>query len=491
MQKVSLKLWQLLALIALTICGLLQSAEAAGKMGLLEKFWKPICDLSEELDTRPGDAITQLDGAVSAIEAMLLVQLRAATFAQINFGTDKGRAGQLVAAHFATKAHTAIEKLKSTTIEEQTAAAATTAYLKGRLDEWLEIMHNTKSSSPHACLANSEETTRQQTPEAPSEATNAQGNFPPSRRDGYKSAPYNSRIPNAKKAGDDGDTWQDDNLKCRLLAADTTDGITHTTAATGNFKVASGYIEIKTNGGVITVTDLSRLTETTGQQHQAFIDAWKATKSNKGTGESEYANSTGDITTLTGIAAAVNQGHLNKEETDEAGVEKLVKQYFGDKIQDKWTGLLTEIEKQPIPDKIAGRQKNGKLGDVTDVAQLTAILSHYTELNMATYAQIKQKAEEKAALSKETAEIRTTEKTCNDLKEKEDCDTNKKCTYDKTKAEGKKCTLSDEAKKTGQKEAEKAAENQEGKDGKTTTNTTGSNSFVINKAPLWLAFLLF
>nr|AAK49481.1 variable surface glycoprotein [Trypanosoma brucei] len=53
----------------------------------------------------------------------------------------------------------------------------------------------------------------------------------------------------------------------------------------------------------------------------------------------------------------------------------------------------------------------------------------------------------------------------------------------------KKCKLDkEEAKRV----AEQAATNQEteGKDGKT-TNTTGSNSFVIHKAPLFLAFLLF
>nr|APD75511.1 variant surface glycoprotein 1125.5426 [Trypanosoma brucei] len=309
MQKVSLKLWQLLALITLTICGLLKSAEAAAKMALLEKFWKPICDLSEELDTRPGDAITQLDGAVSAIEAMLLVKLRAEAFAQIYFGTNKGRAGAIVAAHFGSKAHAALDKLKTKTIEEQTAAAATTSYLKGRLDEWLEIMHNTKSSTPHACLTDNAGT------DAAPDSSGKIGNHRCKRQlstikkgSATKTQLTAEGYPMLKKPNEDGGNWQDNDLNCRLLSADTTDGITHTTAATWNFKVASGYIEIKTNGGVITVTDLSSLTETTGQKHQAFIDAWKATKSSKGAAESEYANSTGDITTLEGIAAAVNQG---------------------------------------------------------------------------------------------------------------------------------------------------------------------------------------
>nr|ARB51397.1 variant surface glycoprotein [Trypanosoma brucei] len=62
------------------------------------------------------------------------------------------------------------------------------------------------------------------------------------------------------------------------------------------------------------------------------------------------------------------------------------------------------------------------------------------------------------------------------------------CVFNPKGGEGKKCTLSEEGKKEAAKEA-----NQEtgGKDDKTNTNTTGSNSFVIKKTPLLLAFLLF
>ncbi|EAN80672.1 variant surface glycoprotein (VSG), putative [Trypanosoma brucei brucei TREU927] len=67
------------------------------------------------------------------------------------------------------------------------------------------------------------------------------------------------------------------------------------------------------------------------------------------------------------------------------------------------------------------------------------------------------------------------QKACESLKDK-DCTFNEK---------DKKCELKKEVKSKRENDC------QEGKDGKTTnTNTTGSNSFVVNKAPLWLAFLL-
>nr|APD74852.1 variant surface glycoprotein 1125.4332 [Trypanosoma brucei] len=72
----------------------------------------------------------------------------------------------------------------------------------------------------------------------------------------------------------------------------------------------------------------------------------------------------------------------------------------------------------------------------------------------------------------ETAKTITTAEKC-----KDDTDENK-CTEDKDcEHKDGKCKL---------KEGVKV----EGNDDKTTTNTTGNNSFVINKAPLWLAFLI-
>nr|QCP69501.1 variable surface glycoprotein [Trypanosoma evansi] len=96
-----------------------------------------------------------------------------------------------------------------------------------------------------------------------------------------------------------------------------------------------------------------------------------------------------------------------------------------------------------------------------------------------------QPATEQLRATKEAEQVCKTaddnQKECENLKDKG-------CVFNPKGGEGKKCTLSEEAK---QKAAEKEA-NQEtgGKDGKA-TNTTGSNSFVINKTPLWLAFLLF
>nr|APD73152.1 variant surface glycoprotein 1125.341 [Trypanosoma brucei] len=87
--------------------------------------------------------------------------------------------------------------------------------------------------------------------------------------------------------------------------------------------------------------------------------------------------------------------------------------------------------------------------------------------------------EPQAQTQKKQAELAETE--CNAAKDEDECETKTGCIYDKA---NKKCTLSEE----GKQKAAEAAAKQEGKDGKT-TNTTGSNSFVIKTFPL-LVFLI-
>nr|AGH61070.1 variant surface glycoprotein 511 [Trypanosoma brucei] len=114
----------------------------------------------------------------------------------------------------------------------------------------------------------------------------------------------------------------------------------------------------------------------------------------------------------------------------------------------------------------------------------TAALIYDTEINTPTnndkaptIAPQEQVKEKRDAAEKVCNAAGDDQKECANLKEKG-------CVYKKDGEANKKCTLSE----AGKQAAEKA--NQEGKDGKTvTTNTTGRNSFVINKAPLLLAVL--
>nr|APD72653.1 variant surface glycoprotein 1125.313 [Trypanosoma brucei] len=125
------------------------------------------------------------------------------------------------------------------------------------------------------------------------------------------------------------------------------------------------------------------------------------------------------------------------------------------------------------------------------VLQLTALNNSLALLLHSPIMEGRNKQQEapKAGSANDAAAIKEkqeeAEKDCNKKETEQECA--KPCKWDgEAKSQNKRCTLSDEG-----KQAAKEAEKQPGNDGKTNTNTTGSNSFVIDKTPLLFAFLLF
>nr|AGQ49972.1 variant surface glycoprotein [Trypanosoma brucei] len=172
-----------------------------------------------------------------------------------------------------------------------------------------------------------------------------------------------------------------------------------------------------------------------------------------------------------------------KQAEDKA--EVLIKENFGE-AGEKVKSFLNKLDEADAINVDPSATTNTKIKEINDAGILQVTLAFYKILEVKHKQQMAdQVAKLQAQATEKQQDVKSAEQTCNDLKEKSDCDTNNRCTYDKTKEDGKKCTLSDEEKEAAQKEGGE-------KDSKTgNTNTTGSNSFIINKAPLLLAFLLF
>nr|APD73932.1 variant surface glycoprotein 1125.2029 [Trypanosoma brucei] len=124
-----------------------------------------------------------------------------------------------------------------------------------------------------------------------------------------------------------------------------------------------------------------------------------------------------------------------------------------------------------------------KLDQVSALPDLISILLHYRQKNQEKLKDTIVQLEKQ--INKESS--KTPDKICNDVGDKNEtgCKNTSGCHFVSTNPEGTKCTLNSEAAKKVAEETEKET----AKDGKT-TNNTWSNSFVINKAPLLLAFLI-
>nr|ARB50824.1 variant surface glycoprotein [Trypanosoma brucei] len=145
---------------------------------------------------------------------------------------------------------------------------------------------------------------------------------------------------------------------------------------------------------------------------------------------------------------------------------RLLNRYFGDKGEAYNKRFLKELRSSEL---------TVKLGDAAEAKPISFLCQPETFAKAITYlqGQILKKQTEKAIVTI----YKTSEAICND-KKKDECSKENKCKWEGTEDKGT-CKPKDE-------EDEVKAEN----DGKT-TNTKGSNSFLIKASPLWLAFFLF
>nr|AGQ50228.1 variant surface glycoprotein [Trypanosoma brucei] len=165
--------------------------------------------------------------------------------------------------------------------------------------------------------------------------------------------------------------------------------------------------------------------------------------------------------TLTGTTPAAEAGPEIK-----AKAAKHILEDTDSTIQKKFIDPLAEIT---ISFKFGDATVEGNLKDLATGGDAVATLAYLQH--------------QKTLRSKSKPEINAGQKTlssvCGSKSNLAGCSEDDKCEWKGTDKNG-------ECKPKSGEEGVKA----EGNDGKT-TNTTGSNSFVINKAPLWLAFLLF
>ncbi|EAN80651.1 variant surface glycoprotein (VSG), putative [Trypanosoma equiperdum] len=147
----------------------------------------------------------------------------------------------------------------------------------------------------------------------------------------------------------------------------------------------------------------------------------------------------------------------------EKQIEELKKKLLKSDKTDAGTKLWQEIGKTTSPAVVAQSTKAEEISGIEDLGKLAATLGHYLV------------QETTKPSSKEQCNFNKEETGC-DGKEQDKC--NGKCEWKEINGKGE-CKS-----KTGEEGVK--AENE----GKTTTNTTGRNSFAIKKTPLLLAFLL-
>nr|AGQ49920.1 variant surface glycoprotein [Trypanosoma brucei] len=454
-----------------------RKAQQAAGDGLDKGAWSKFCTISEELNKVQGNAAERLQAfntiRVKNKQTQLRLQIYAAE-AQDDAARTKAAT---LALWLSRKADTAAAAGLTTASKKAINGVAAALYAKGRVDELLELMAQTKSSS-HGCLVDGDSGSGSPVSKTGSrigstecsltrkEANTTYSEMTILTPQGFNEEP----LPTAG-----GDTKQTSSKHCNFLTLNGAGfGKTEQQAANTVY-YGGGIFSGASSNNHLTGAKLTTIATASDDAAKTWKDAATGANEIKNVNSGEYDNATLTTDADSDLKAAVAYIALNKETAPDSETKPQLDRLFSKPLNTAISKFIEEVEAHEIPSGALEMKAATPLGKINDVQKLTALLLRTTIAS----------TKEKIDLATELKNRATSQqKKSTDEKEKE-CNTKKgdACTGD--------CEWDKEKETCKPKEKGEQANQETGaKDGKT-TNTTTSNSFVINKAPLLLVFLLF
>ncbi|SCU68960.1 variant surface glycoprotein (VSG), putative [Trypanosoma equiperdum] len=344
---------------------------------MLPTFWQPLCGLSEELDTKPHKAISDLQTAASKVNLMHQASLRAQIYGLAKAGTKEQTAAALTELYYSSKVATTLSHLRTTSIQAAIDAATAATYLKGHVDEYLSLWSNTNQGNGNGCLLETGGTG----------AATISGSKLGGSECKLKLTGASSTSVTPKHLTSDGfptlihtisgNTEQHTGGECPLASGHTAGGLGGSGAVATSFTVLDGYLQIPSTASAVSVKGVKTVADGHAATHPAWYNAWAKDKLPAQAEHPAFTNTTGDIKNYNLVSKAIRTVELKKTEADDQDVEAQVSSYFGGKDDAKWKEFIAKIEKFPIPAKTGKQAEATTLGAIEDTETLLTILYHY------------------------------------------------------------------------------------------------------------------
>nr|APD72961.1 variant surface glycoprotein 1125.63 [Trypanosoma brucei] len=395
-------------------------AESAASKGLKKDVWEPICGLSEELDLVGGDVLAESDEILKYAFTIKLQAARAKVYATKNIGSTEGRKAYLFAAYLDGKGDTAYQTYRASAVTSHIRAARASGYLKGRIDDFLKMLAQTTSAN-NACVL--------QAASADSEATHAAGKLrqtacaltisniakqKQATRQYVTSAGYEKLL----EGNGAGDAHQANggSKQCNLLAAHNADGFTHTSSATTAVNTMAGYMKIPNSAGNVELETANNLKNKAGAAEAAWQEAHQAISGIVTSEAADFKNDTETTDKWTKLTDIVRRVLLPTDKKSATDVEAAITNELRGKDKEKITELEGIINEETIPAGVAGLPQEKKLGVISSLEELTAILYHY-ELTISNEItdlkrKLQNKTEKKPTTTEEVCKSHTTDAPC-------------------------------------------------------------------------------
>nr|AAK49479.1 variable surface glycoprotein [Trypanosoma evansi] len=479
----------LLTVRVLLLSMLSQQAESAAGNAINHGAWSPLCGVADKLAASATTAEANLQKSLTAQNSAIADRLKVMIYARRASGTDK-KAAKIAAAGLAKNGkitNTEIINGVKKTIDAQQRQLFAGAHSRILNDSSKRL----RDTATHGCLENGGHRNACRN-HWPKQMRTKSARRTRRKHGDQRAKPYtmynNLWRGRPQATGSTTSKWQLTNHNNKSIIQDQ--------SLEAPLKFAAGYLTTDHSSGDITAEQKPPLqdgiTYTAPEAYKPAGEALIALMTDKVAKGAEHNRAI--VATIKTVLGAKKLAHtllLNKTsdyndaadgEAAETAISTTLKDAENEAEMAIWRKMkITEIENKVYKDYGEGK---ASLEDINDIGDLLTILEYYeTQATNTAEQKIKQlEADLKKEQEATKVDKKTMEEICAELKDADTCRNNANCKYEKDKKEEPKCVLSDKGKEA---EVEKEA----GKDDK--TNTTGSNSFVIKKAPLWLAVLLF
>nr|APD74495.1 variant surface glycoprotein 1125.3134 [Trypanosoma brucei] len=373
---------------------------------------------------------------------MRIAAARSSIYALKNIGTPKELKGTLLQDYLTRRADKAMVHYKDRAILGQHKAAAKASYLKGRIDEYLNLLETAQTGS-NPCLLQGKP---DGTPAArradnvedvkcglkPPEASAQQRRQPTITAAGFTSLSTNDAQLSAAQPTTRG-------KRCLLLSSINTEGYGNGATANGA-EVMGGYIKIPNTDAKVTLIAPTTLHTAEANQHEPCTEAHHAIQANKGHDHAYCQNETSDASDRQDIKSAVTHLYGTKDPAEENIVDGKQTLILGDKTSAKLAAAEHEVNKEEIPDGIAGRASKKTLGEIDNQEELATLLAYYQTAASRKITELKQQLKEASGQK----DPKTTADVCSKITDKNECNNKAFCSYNESAAEGeKKCKFNE------------------------------------------------
>nr|ARB50584.1 variant surface glycoprotein [Trypanosoma brucei] len=438
MTKQAPRLESTLALFAAGLATISCGAQADNSVGLKQSVWTPIFQTSEELGEIPGETLHHAQSILTHIKTMRIAAARSGIYALKNIGTGKELKGTLLQDYFTRRADKALAHYKDRAILAQHKAAAKASYLKGRIDEYLSLLETAKEGA-NACLLRGDTDGNAATRDGANLQTVKCGLKPPEATDRRRSgATITAASFTALQRNDDKTSNAQPsivNKRCLLRSSAQTHGYGNSNVATANgAEVMGGYIKIPKTDTKVTLVASTTLHTAEANQHEAWTEAHQAIQSNKGHDHAECQNETSDANDRQDIKSAITHLCSTKAPAEENIVDGKLTLILGDKTSAKLAAAEHEVNKEEIPDGIAGRASKKTLGEIDNQEELAILLAYYQSAASRQITELKQQLQEASGQK----DSKAAEEICSKIEDKNECNNKPYCSCNESAAEGDK-----------------------------------------------------